>query len=449
MTAPAPILHPRAATRPASREAVPAAASAAAPQDKTSEFAAHLAQDAPHAEPQPRAAQSVPELPATSQTLTEEASAPAEEPGKTLPPIRQKAATLLAATGLLLGAKDAPAVVTERDGEPSAPADQPDAEAPGAATPMLAVLALTLPVAMPAARTAQAPAPTDSASMQGPRTAAPGMAMAAAPPAVPGSGDPAQVQGALAGAHPAALAVANLVLERDAAVLPGDAAPNGAPASPESQPTATPMAARAQPSTLATLVSAPERPGPRKQRTEGETALPGMKSAPSPALLPDTAGALALSQPAPAPASTAPTGAGPAAAGPQPLSFDQLVDSIARARDGVDQGGPVAVALRHGEFGRVSLRIESDAGGLSVAMASPDPGFAPAVAAAHAAATLPEPLRAAASAQRADASGQSLAQGQRQPGSGQQRQSGSAQRPAANPARTSTSLAERRSGIFA
>jgi hypothetical protein len=49
------------------------------------------------------------------------------------------------------------------------------------------------------------------------------------------------------------------------------------------------------------------------------------------------------------------------------------------------------VALNHAEFGRVSLRFHADADGLSVAMTSLDPGFAPAAvaAAAFAAAAAP------------------------------------------------------------
>ncbi len=451
MTAPASIQLSPGAPRPSSREAAPAAANGSAAQEKTAGFAAHLAEETD--EPQ-RAVKPAPILLATEQADAAIAPALAEEPGKTLPPARQKAAALLAATGLLLAAKREPAAATESDGEPATPADLPEAETPGTPTPPLTVPALALPVPAPLpAPVLQASAAAVPPAPKGTASAAPSPSSATARPALPGTSDPAPAQSAPAITHPAAFAVANLVLERETAVPALEAAPPAADAAPDTPPTATQIAARAQPTmvptTLAALTATPDRPGPRKPRGEAETALAGAKSAAS---LPDTAGALALSQAAPAPAGTAPAATGPAAptaAGSQPLSFDQLVDSIARARDGADQGGPVAVALRHGEFGRVSLRIESDATGLSVAMASPDPAFAPAVAAAHAAAALPEPLRPATSAPRADTSGQSLAQGQSHAGSGQQQHSGGAQRPAANPARAAAAVAERRSGIFA
>lgn len=451
MTAPASIQLSPGAPRPSSREAAPAAANGSAAQEKTAGFAAHLAEETD--EPQ-RAVKPAPILLAAEQGDAAIAPAPAEEPGKTLPPTRQTAAALLAATGLLLAAKREPAAATETDGEPATPADLPEAETPGTPTPPLTMPALALPVPAPvpaplAAPVLQASAAAAQPAPKGTASAAPSPSSATARPALPGTSDPAPAQSAPAITHPAAFAVANLVLERETAVPALEAAPPAA----DTPPTATQIAARAQPtlapSLVAALTATPDRPGPRKPRGEAENALAGAKSAAS---LPDTAGALALSQAAPAPAGTAPAATGPAAptaAGPQPISFDQLVDSIARARDGADQGSPVAVALRHGEFGRVSLRIESDATGLSVAMASPDPAFAPAVAAAHAAAAIPEPLRPVASASRTDASGQGLAQGQSHAGSGQQQHSGGAQRPAANPARAAAAVAERRSGIFA
>ncbi|MEI5579504.1 hypothetical protein, partial [Streptomyces brasiliscabiei] len=47
---------------------------------------------------------------------------------------------------------------------------------------------------------------------------------------------------------------------------------------------------------------------------------------------------------------------------------------------------PVAVAVTHAEFGRVTLRFARDDDGLAVRMASPDPAFAPAAIAASTAA---------------------------------------------------------------
>lgn len=66
---------------------------------------------------------------------------------------------------------------------------------------------------------------------------------------------------------------------------------------------------------------------------------------------------------------------------PAPHDFAGLVERLVEARDAV---APLAVrtALHHAEFGRVALAFSTDQGGLAVQMASPDPAFAPAVAAA-------------------------------------------------------------------
>jgi Meckel syndrome type 1 protein len=78
---------------------------------------------------------------------------------------------------------------------------------------------------------------------------------------------------------------------------------------------------------------------------------------------------------------SAPAPSAPAQHARERIDFATLVDSIARARD--EAAGPVAVSLTHGEFGKVSLRFNHRDDGLSVTMASADPGFAPAVAAAR------------------------------------------------------------------
>lgn len=60
---------------------------------------------------------------------------------------------------------------------------------------------------------------------------------------------------------------------------------------------------------------------------------------------------------------------------------DRLVEARAAARSGLSS--PVVQAsLTHADFGRVSLRFNTDDDGLSVSMASSDPGFAPAAQAA-------------------------------------------------------------------
>ncbi|WP_421836959.1 hypothetical protein [Novosphingobium sp.] len=439
MTAPASALPSSVAAAVPTQGAAPAAAASGARGAEMPGFAAHLAREVPAA---------ADTLPTASLTLTAPVQAPAlpteaaitpdtpAEPGKTLPPARQKLAAsplafTLVAAQVLSAAKPAASETQE-------PADKTASDQPETATTTL-VLALTgaaLPQFAPAAAPGSTKPTEAGVPAQGLTPAAPRAADAAAAPAP-----------AAQAAHPAAFAVASLVFESEAAAVPAQQQP--APPDQAAPESATHNTARAQLSTLAALTGAPtpDRPAARKFRTEAELALPAAEIADLPA--PETAAALALAQPTLAPAATL---AAPAAAGAQPISFDQLVDSIARARDGLEPAGPVAVAMHHAEFGRISLRIEGDATGLSVALASPDPAFAPAVAAAHAAATA-EPARVASAS---ETSGQTLtqgqAQGQGQPGTGQQRQSAytsASQRPAANPARSPASADERRGGIFA
>jgi hypothetical protein len=97
------------------------------------------------------------------------------------------------------------------------------------------------------------------------------------------------------------------------------------------------------------------------------------------------------------------TTAAPAAAEP-PHDFSQLVDRLVAAREAA-MPHPVHASLSHAEFGQVQLTFAHDSAGLTVAMASNDPDFARAVA-------------AAAPAERqsgsGDASGQSSARGDAQ-----------------------------------
>lgn len=444
MTAPAPILLPRADVRPPARDTAPPAANARSEQGKPSGFAAYLAQEAHPAKESPRPAIIRPAKAADANDLADAADAalPPEEPGKDLPVTRQKLAVPVAAFRLLIGteglAEGKELSATPSDRQDADPATETPADTQSLTVPL--PLAALLPSAIPAVSADPQAAPSgraalaaDGASPTAPRAGETGLntALPATPPAPP----------------PAAVAAASFVLERDASAFAAEPTQPDAKTAPQAWTPKGEAVARAQPSTLAVLTGAPERPSSAKPRAKGDAALPAAKSA----IAPDTASALPLAQPA---ATPSPVGAAdaPTASAPQPLSFDQLVDSIARARDGVDQGGPVAVALRHGEFGRISLRIESDATGLSVAMTSPDPAFAPAVAAAHAAAAA-EPARAPAADQRADTTGQNptLGQSGSNPGagSGQQRQSTASQRVAANPARSPAPRTERSGGIFA
>lgn len=446
MTAPAPTLLPHTAAPDRARNAAPAAAGGPRASDSPG-FAAYLAREAPQPEEAPGERQAAIAPAAWAPDTAPKPEAPeavAVLPGKALPPIRQKSAAPPAAL-LALAATKAPGTADTATDETGEPTGEPDAEEPEAATAVLTLAlpgAAALPLPSPAAPAATPAAPTPARSS--PATAAAPAPQPAAPrPDVPPAAPAAQPP------HAAAFAVTSLVLERDAAAPAADAAAPAATPEQSAPETAAQNAARAQPSTLAALTGTPtpERPATRKLRSEADLKLPDPKSAEAP--LPETAGALAQTQPSFAPASPE----APAISGPQPISFDQLVESIARARDGMQPAGPVAVAMHHAEFGRISLRIEGDDTGLSVALASPDPTFAPAVAAAHAAAVTAEPARPASSAEpRADGSGQGSGQNLSQNSSGSgngQRQAFAAQRPATNAARAGAASAGSRAGIFA
>ncbi|WP_226017581.1 hypothetical protein [Novosphingobium sp. FKTRR1] len=87
----------------------------------------------------------------------------------------------------------------------------------------------------------------------------------------------------------------------------------------------------------------------------------------------------------PAAAANAPLESGAASSRSERIGLGALVDAIARARDDAAMGhtgAPVAVALTHAEFGKVSLRFTNNDDGLAVSMASADPGFSPAALAA-------------------------------------------------------------------
>ncbi|MCK9542293.1 MAG: hypothetical protein M0R03_09730 [Novosphingobium sp.] len=75
-------------------------------------------------------------------------------------------------------------------------------------------------------------------------------------------------------------------------------------------------------------------------------------------------------------------------AAPMPRDIATLIDRLVEARDGAASqagGATVAATLAHAQFGRVAMQLRPDDGGLTVAMTSGDPGFAPAAQAAVAA----------------------------------------------------------------
>ncbi|MBU6395106.1 MAG: hypothetical protein KGQ75_11075 [Sphingomonadales bacterium] len=488
MTVPVTASLSSAAAPTAAGQVSPASTLPGAIAGEAADFAALLARDAPLADDALAAAAVPPALlspalpsparPAPLPQLVPEAEGTAADPGKALPFTRHKPAAYPLAS--VLGDRETRIAATPTAGKVAeAPAKDADKQPePSAATFVPAPAALILPT--PVAAAPGAATATSTATNAPAPPVAPPMSAPVSPPvsaAAPLTAEPRTQKASVAGAaHPAALAVANLVLEREAGLpapatalpttalpamaLPATASPQPAALAASGDGTALEQPAlrapradvqQVQPAAFTPRTDRIEPRATRARRAEPDLLLPGAALA-----APETASALALAQPAaPSSAASLPAPASASAAtAPQPISFDQLVDSIARARDGAEQAGPVAVAMHHAEFGRISLRIEGDAAGLSVAMASPDPGFAPAVAAAHAAAAIPDPAPRSASENRAD----TLAQSQNQSGAstgtgtGQQRQpaqGGAAQRPAANPSRSPTSGAERRSGIFA
>lgn len=171
-----------------------------------------------------------------------------------------------------------------------------------------------------------------------------------------------------------------------------------------------------------------------------------------PALRPEAPAPLVASTPAqPLPVSPVPS-----VPTERPADFTQIVDRLVAARDLAVAGvptQPVHVALQHGEFGKVSLRLEADSSGLSVAMASSDPAFAAAV---QSAAQVQPPVASSADlgsgntgqqgpSARTDSGGQPGAQGQ------PRRADPEPRGPAANPspARSGEEPAQRRRGLFA
>lgn len=156
------------------------------------------------------------------------------------------------------------------------------------------------------------------------------------------------------------------------ALMPANSATEGKlslPASPAVPQTEFTLASAAAPAAAGALhlrpvVERPVKPEAAAPDAAGGLALPGGT--------PDLAAAT------PAPATT------PGLRAPG-HDFGAVVDRLMAARDAVASGGPaqpVALAIRHAEFGEVSVRFEQRGDGLSVALASPDPEFARAVQAA-------------------------------------------------------------------
>lgn len=93
------------------------------------------------------------------------------------------------------------------------------------------------------------------------------------------------------------------------------------------------------------------------------------------------AGDLAVAARASSPSPVAPGGSADATSSPR--DFATLVDRLVEARQAATPMN-VTAALAHADFGKVTMHFSKDGDGLAVAMASADPGFAPAVQAAAA-----------------------------------------------------------------
>ena len=196
---------------------------------------------------------------------------------------------------------------------------------------------------------------------------------------------------------------------RTAAIAPHNAAHPAllvpaAPAPPPPGLAAIAKAAVALPEAAATMPAAPERGDPQRAvlpiRIELAAAAPASAPAPksgrashaaAPVLLepasPPMAGPLAPGltaaasiMPAPSAMPAAGPGAMPAAAD-RPLDFTAVLDRLIAAREAV-QPQPAALTVAHSEFGPVRLHFAQDERGLAVTLASADPDFARAVAAA-------------------------------------------------------------------
>ena len=239
MTAPAPTLLSSAAAPVAIPGATPAMAAAGTPSCETAGFAALLAREVPAPAPALLTAAPVrtapailhaPPAAAPSEALADTSLAPQApaEPGKVLPSVRQKSAAtpaaLAFATAIVPVAANAE---TAETAEPSAKAEGDQPEATGT-VPVVALAGPALPLPVPAAAPLS-PAPTQPVPADTPQSAKPAeltrpthSAVPAAPRPAPSAEATTPVPAPAANpvptaqaAHPAAFAVASLVLERE------------------------------------------------------------------------------------------------------------------------------------------------------------------------------------------------------------------------------------------
>lgn len=350
--------------------------------------------------------------------------------------------TLLAAMRAIRLPQGEPAGAPRAPRQPTVRSEAPGPET-GEADPIGAqIVAFALPVALPPATEPAAPAAAIAA----------GPVAAALPPLIEAQllGRPLPQQPAAAAAAAAPQADDALALKVDPAAVGASPPPAIAFAAAGAAPTA---AVRLRPVIGAAPVTGPDLATPAAASADGAGLLA------SPISQPLHAG----SAPAAAPATAPATAVAPAAT--QPQDFAQLMDRLIAARDAAQTGLPqnVQIAVKHADFGPISVSFQHDQHGLAVSVASPDPDFARAVQAA-----IPAPSASAgADGTGRDPSGRDGAGQNGQPqgfaradtnggdagqrGARQARFDPAGAAPAANPSavRTETTPAGRPRGVFA
>jgi Meckel syndrome type 1 protein len=200
------------------------------------------------------------------------------------------------------------------------------------------------------------------------------------------SGQPDKPQMALP-ASPAMQVLALTPQASPAPTPPGTALPS----------TATLVAARAE-GPLPRLVQPEARPAPdmepvavERHAGVAEREAPPPQAGIVPVVQPDASAV--MQAPASAPLATQPLASTQGAAMAVPgTQVAALVEAVARARE---SGAAAGATLAHAAFGKVSLQFHHEDDGLSVTLASADPGFAPAVlAASRVPAAEPAPVQA-------------------------------------------------------
>lgn len=227
------------------------------------------------------------------------------------------------------------------------------------------------------------------------------------------------------------------------------AAPAPAPVPQPLPPAATLLTAATLPAqpVAATLTVRPGRPvevasraiSPTRALTSPEVTV--LDTEPAQLRVPVVAGDAA---PAPAPAPSLPASE-PAT---RPHDFAALVDRLTAAREAM-QPQSVSIAVAHRDFGAVRLQFRQEDGTLSVALASADPDFARAVAAAPP--VQAPPATEAGSFQPGRSSSDSASSNSGQSRSGTNTTARDERAPQANPssARTPRRDGDRQQGIFA